>query len=589
MSEEKSNRQKQMGSQGYINKNCWLVKSLNYFPGKRCFFCELSFLRCPFTQYVIISLGLITFAIIFSYFTEGKISNSSIIPIFIAVIVFSYFSGKSTENLIEMNFSLKKAKEEAEKVKDSLEVRIADRTKELEKLAMTLEAQVKDRTKDLEEGNRLRQEELIKLDETAKLLVKRDLELTGINVKLDEKVKKLEESEKLLAKAFNDLKRADKKSEGSRKALLNILEDVREEKDKTLAIISNIYSPIIVVDKDNKITLFNSAAQKFLGIKLSDLGKEISNKDNFNLNNFKPVIRNKFILYKLKDNGSSSPKTEELRINYDGEELVYKVITSKVIGGNNEYLGVMKIFLDLTRETAIDKLKSEFVSIAAHQLRTPLSAIKWVVKMVLEGDAGELNNEQTELLSKGYKSNERIIRLVDDLLDISRIEEGRFGFNFRFSNFQEVLANVVENLASPITKGHLKLIVDKPKKLPKIFMDPERINLALQNLLDNAVKYTPEFGQIKIEVRVSDKDKALEVSIKDQGVGIPKADQPKLFSKFFRAANAMRVETEGTGLGLFIAKNIIEKHKGQIGIKSEEGKGTEVYFSLPISDITKNL
>lgn len=388
-------------------------------------------------------------------------------------------------------------------------------------------------------------------------------------------------------KMLEDLKRSNAGLEKAKAVLETKVEDVKEEKNKTLAIISNIYTPIIVVGKDNRITLFNPAAQKFLGLKLSDLGKEISDKDNFGLNNFKSVIRNKFILSKSKDNGSPDFKTEELRVNYNSEELVYKVITSKVKGGNDEYLGVMKIFLDLTRETAIDKLKSEFVSIAAHQLRTPLSAIKWVIKMVLAGDAGELNKEQTELLSKGYKSNERIIRLVDDLLDISRIEEGRFGFNFKFSNFQEVLDNVVENLASPVANNHLKLIVDKPKKLPEIYMDPERITLALQNLLDNAVKYTPEFGQIKITVQISDKDKILKVSIKDQGVGIPKADQPKLFSKFFRAANAVRVETEGTGLGLFIAKNIIEKHKGEIGINSEEGEGTEVYFSLPVSGITK--
>jgi PAS domain S-box-containing protein len=380
----------------------------------------------------------------------------------------------------------------------------------------------------------------------------------------------------------------------SQNALLNMLEDVEEEKrkteeekDKTLAIIENIYTPIIFVDKNNKIALFNSAAQKFLGLKLSDLGKEISNKDNFNLNNFKPVIRNKIILHESKDNEPSNTKTEKLYINYNNEELVYKVITSRVIGENSEYLGVIKIFYDLTRETAIDKLKSEFVSIAAHQLRTPLSAIKWVIKMVLDGDAGKLNDEQFRLLSGGYKSNERIIRLVDDLLDVSRIEEGRFGYNFKYSDFQEVLTNVVENVASPIAKNHLKLSVDKPKKLPKIYMDSERITLVLQNLLDNAIKYTPEFGQIKIKIQTLDEDKILKVSIKDQGVGIPKADQPKLFLKFFRAVNAIRLETAGTGLGLFIAKNIIKKHNGEIGIKSEEGKGTEAYFSLPISKIIR--
>ena len=164
----------------------------------------------------------------------------------------------------------------------------------------------------------------------------------------------------------------------SRKALLNILEDVEaagadlaRERDKTLAIISNIYTPIIVVDKSNKVMLFNSSAEKFLGLKSGDLGQRISNKNNFNLQNFKPIIRNKINSYKLQESESLNLMTEELRVDYKEEELVYKVITSKVVGEDEEYLGVMKIFYDLTREAEIDRLKSEFVSIAAHQLRTP--------------------------------------------------------------------------------------------------------------------------------------------------------------------------------------------------------------------------
>lgn len=386
-----------------------------------------------------------------------------------------------------------------------------------------------------------------------------------------------------------ELKKKSKEFAQSRKALMNILEDVEQasaelarERDKTLAIISNIYTPVIVLDKDNKITLFNPSAEKFLGMQAADLGMKISSEKNFSINNFKPVIRNKIISYKVQKNESSTLITEELRIEHNKEQLVYKVITSNVVGENGQFLGIMKIFYDLTREAEIDKLKSEFVSVAAHQLRTPLSAIKWIIKMVIDGDAGKLNPEQLELLQRGYKSNERVIKLVDDLLNVSRIEEGRFGFVFKDADFGEILDTVVDNSASVIAKNHLKLIVNKPKILPKIHMDPERIILVFQNLVDNAAKYTPEFGQIQITLEVLEKEGVLKTSIKDQGVGIPKADQAKLFSKFFRAANAVRLETEGTGLGLFIAKNIVEKHDGNIGIESEEGKGTEVFFSLPL-------
>ena len=389
-----------------------------------------------------------------------------------------------------------------------------------------------------------------------------------IKIKTDDEIEEL-------GRAFNQMAR-DLKS--SRTAL---------EESKAVAILANIYTPIIVVGKNNKITLLNSAAQKFLGLKSEDLGKKISLQGDFSLNNFKSVIRNEIVSCKPKINEPGNLLTEELRIKLNGEELVYKVITSRVLGEHKEPLGIIKIFYDLTRETAIDKLKSEFVSIAAHQLRTPLSAIKWIIKMILDGDVGQLNLEQEELLLKGYKSNERIIQLVDDLLDISRIEEGRFGYNFKYCSFENVLETAIDNSAALIAKSHIKIVIDKPKKLPEIYMDPERILLVLQNLLDNAIKYAPEFSQVNIKAEVMAKEKILKVIVKDQGVGIPLVDQPKLFSKFFRATNAVRLETEGTGLGLFIAKNIIEKHNGIINIKSEEGQGTEVFFSLPVAEAAK--
>lgn len=373
----------------------------------------------------------------------------------------------------------------------------------------------------------------------------------------------------------------------SQSALLNMLEDVEEErkkaeveKEKTMALISNFSAPIIFLNNNNELALINPLAEEILGVNRADLGVKISNSNNFNLNNFINVIHNKFSVDELAEE-SNSRKLEEATFRYKNESRVYKVVTSKVLEKNGNYLGTMKIFYDTTREKAIDKMKSEFISIAAHQLRTPLSAIKWVIKMILDGDAGDLTMEQQELLNKGYLSNERIIRLVNDLLNVSRIEEGKFGFNFEKADFFEVLNTAVSNVESLITKSHQELKIEKPPKLPKIYLDKERMIMVLQNLLSNAIKYTPEYGKIKV---VAEIDKQyLHVKINDQGVGIPAEDQPKLFSKFFRAANVVKLETEGTGLGLFMVKNIIEKHNGQVGLKSREGKGTEVSFSIPIS------
>lgn len=390
-----------------------------------------------------------------------------------------------------------------------------------------------------------------------KLLVRRDLELNMVNHALDQKIVEL-------GKALAEMKIARNEAE--------------EEKEKTMALFSSFSTPVLFFDNYDKLALFNPAAQKILGINDQDLGKKVSSENNFSLNNFNNIIHNKFSVEKIKD--EHNIQLEEVNLGSGNEIKVFKVFTVKVEETGKDIFGTMKIFYDTTREKTIDRLKSEFISIVAHQLRTPLSAIKWVIKMILDGDAGKLNVEQQELLGKGYASNERIIRLINDLLNVSRVEEGKFGFEFNKTDFQEVLDAAVDNVEGLIKKSHQQLTVKKPANLPPVCLDKEKMIIALQNLLGNATKYTPEYGKVEVKIEVDKQN--LHVKIKDQGVGIPQADQPKIFTKFFRAANAVKLETEGTGLGLFMVKNIINKHNGQISLKSEEGKGTEVSFSIPL-------
>ncbi|RMD59496.1 PAS domain S-box protein [Candidatus Parcubacteria bacterium] len=418
----------------------------------------------------------------------------------------------------------------------------------------------------IEEAEKYRSEKMRHIDDTTKILVERDQELTRINNELDKKIKELEAAERSQIRAFRDLQEARRRTQ--------------EEKEKVEAIISNFVDPIIVLDKDQKISLVNPAATEIFGLSQKHYGKRISSKNNFSMENFRSLIHREFKVKTAADLKIDDDSIEEVTINADGQELTYKVITASVVGQRGEVLGIMKIFYNLTREKMIDKLKSEFISIAAHQLRTPLSAIKWAIKMILDGDAGELNEEQKELLQKGYDSNERIIALVNDMLNVSRIEEGRFGYSFKKSDFAEVLNTVVSSLEAKIAEKQIKLEVKGIDNLPKVFMDPSKMTLVLQNLLENAVKYTPEHGKIWVTVEAG--KKFLRVSIKDNGVGIPAKDKEKLFSKFFRASNVVRMQTEGSGLGLFIVKNVIEKHGGEIVCNSEEGKGTEFVFTLPI-------
>lgn len=385
-----------------------------------------------------------------------------------------------------------------------------------------------------------------------KMVMEKTGELFKINKELDNKI--------------NDLNLERKKTE--------------EAHNKTAAIISNLADPIIVLDKDNKISLINPAARDVLKLTHQDLTRQIDSKNNYSMENFKEVIEKEYKVKNISEIGRDDVSYEELVIYYHNSEHTYKVVTAKIVDYKEEYLGVMKIFYNVTREKTLDKMKSDFISIAAHQLRTPLSAIKWSIKLVLDGDEGAINNEQKSLLSKGYTSNERVINLVNDMLNVSRIEEGRFGYSFSREKIEDALQVVLNSLDNEIKERKIELLVDKPDELPPIFMDKDKIILVLQNILENAVKYTPENG--KVEAYIKKGKNNIHIYIKDNGVGIPKEDKKKLFSKFFRAGNVIRMQTEGSGLGLFICKNVIETHGGKISCKSEEGKGTEFSITLPI-------
>lgn len=260
-------------------------------------------------------------------------------------------------------------------------------------------------------------------------------------------------------------------------------------------------------------------------------------------------------------------------------------VESELLRANNELLRMNKIYSRVNRRLKeIDQMKTEFISVASHQMRTPLSATKWVLRMILDGDLGPLNVQQKEMLAKGYQTNERMIMLINDLLDVSRIEEGRFQYRFVHMSLEEVVDSSIQELSESIKKKDIKFVYKKPKTdLPKVNIDPQKMRLVVQNLVDNALKYTPAGGQITISLK--DEKTHVICGITDSGVGIPRDQQSRIFSKFFRADNVIRMQTDGSGLGLFIVKSIIEKHHGYVWFESTEGRGATFYFSLPLQPV----
>jgi signal transduction histidine kinase len=246
---------------------------------------------------------------------------------------------------------------------------------------------------------------------------------------------------------------------------------------------------------------------------------------------------------------------------------------------------VQKVAAELRRVNArlkeLDKAKSEFVSIASHQLRTPLTAIKSILNMMENGDFGELNKVQETYISKAFNSNERLIKLVNDLLNISRIETGRGRMNIKPIRLEDLVISVIDELERQAKGKNLSLIFEKPsQKIPLVEVDSDQIRQAVINLVDNAIKFT-EKGSITLSL--SKAGTFVVFKSKDTGVGISKEDLPTLFHKFVRGQYESSKYIGGTGLGLYVVKKIIEVHGGQVWVESGgPGQGSTFYFKLPI-------
>lgn len=358
----------QIGTTNYVNKNCWLVKTIGYPSTKRCRYCELKLYQCFFSQYLIISLISIIFFFTLSFLIEGKISRLLIISIFTLVIIYGYFFNKNTEKIIKAYFAQRKTKNDL-------------------------------------------------------------IELT----------KKLEEK-------------------------------VHEQ-------------------------------------------------------------------------------TKKIRKSYEKLEK-------------------------------LDKTKSEFVSIASHQLRTPLTAIKGYISMILEGIYGKLPEKLEKPLKNIYASNERLIRLVNDLLNLSRIETGKTELNLEKVALDKVVANVIEELESMAKKKGIYLKIEEFEKIPNIMIDENKIRQVIMNIIDNAIRYTNKGG---ITVKIQNLKTKIQIIISDTGEGMTKEEITYLFGSFSRGTAGTKSWTEGIGLGLYVAKNFIKLHNGKIQAESPgKGKGSTFYIEIPI-------
>jgi PAS domain S-box-containing protein len=371
-----------------------------------------------------------------------------------------------------------------------------------------------------------------------------------------------------LAVAFNKMS-ASLRSSYRRLAL-------EKERDETL--LESMNEGMVALDEQGKIVLINSVAVDMFGLDPKATNVSFAEKVSLLSQQGKDVSPEMLPSNTL----TTGEVVEEVyMLKNEGEHKVLVNISASPIKLEERVAGAILVIRDVTKEREVDRMKTEFISLASHQLRTPLSAIKWFSEMLLNGDAGELKPEQKDFTKNISDSTDRMVDLVNSLLNISRIESGRIIVDPKPTDLKELIGGIVNDLKAKTEERQQTLIISVHSELPKINLDSRLIGQVYLNLLTNAVKYTPKNGEISVTVSKKGNDVISQVT--DNGYGIPKSQQGRVFEKFFRAENVAKFETDGTGLGLYLIKAVVESSGGKIWFESEEGKGTSFWFTLPLS------
>jgi len=357
--------------------------------------------------------------------------------------------------------------------------------------------------------------------------------------------------------------------------------DLARQYSRLESLIANLQSGVISYDENFKILGFNKAAEAIFGVKKEEVLGRVVSPEWVSESRYKILTQTVFssLAPAIQKKSETGAYPQIVDISFVEPRLELRVSTDRLISQSGEIAGFVKIIQDRTREVELLRSKSEFITVAAHQLRTPLTAVHWIFetlrdnKSVVEADKG--------LVDDGLAVASQLLKIVEDLLAVSKIEEGRFGYNFQEIDLAEFLGGLLKNADVLAKKYGVSLYFDPPKEPVLLRADATKLGTALSNLIDNSIKYNVKNGEVRVKLEKLENKPYAEISVKDTGIGIVKEDLAKLFTKFYRGVNAVKFQADGSGLGLYIAKNIILRHGGEIRAESELNRGSAFYITLP--------
>jgi PAS domain S-box-containing protein len=401
----------------------------------------------------------------------------------------------------------------------------------------------------------------------------------NIDIKVEEQTKELKKQESVLEKQQKAILNVLQDTEGQKKSLDVLAKDL----EKFKLAVENASDHIVITDKEGLVIYANKMVETITGFGVKEvLGKKAGCKDLWGGLMTLPFYQEMWKTIK-DDKKIFSGEINNRRKN--GEDYIAKASIAPILNNDGEVIFFVGIEHDITKEKEIDKAKTEFVSLAAHQLKTPIGALNWDMEMLMSGDYGKLTEQQNEVLDEMHGLSVRMNELINNFLNVSRIELGVFIIEPVPTDFAKLCEEVLLEMEPRCAQKNQIIIKDFDEKLPQVPADPSLLRIIFQNFISNAIKYTQDKGNISISLKTNGKE--IIFSVIDNGDPIPIEDQSKIFEKMFRASNAQKLDPDGNGLGLYLVKKIVENAKGRVWFTSKKGEDTIFSVAFLLSGMVK--